>query len=184
MIALKLNRCRCLVHLAPLAGRGRSGPAGHDAIQLEDEKPANLSLRLELDAGNIGQLEAMPCEDIFTDLESRARATLSKIQSLQELAQTSADATNTRIYGFSRDIDRRWIHRFLQAHPMDVDTKLLHYHLGGSSRPQRLWEFGGRAKLVSEWPSAQAPASPSEASSPGFAVPAFLAGLAQSSAPT
>jgi hypothetical protein len=72
-MALKLNRCRCLVHLAPLAGRGRSGPAGHDAIQLEDEKPANLSLRLELDAGNIGQLEAMPCEDIFTDLESRAR---------------------------------------------------------------------------------------------------------------
>jgi hypothetical protein len=74
---------------------------------------------------------------------NRARATLSKIPSLQELAQTSADATNTRIYGFSRDIDRRWIHRFLHAHPMDIDYKLLHYHLGGSFRPPRLWEQAG-----------------------------------------
>jgi hypothetical protein len=100
-----------------------------------------ILLHLELDAGNIGQLEAMPCEDIFTDLELRARATLSKIPSLQELAKTSADATSTRIYTFSRDIDRRWIHRFLQANPMPVDYKLLHYHLGSSFRPPRLWEL-------------------------------------------
>lgn len=112
-----------------------------DVIQLEDETPVNLVLRLELDTKNIGQLEKLSCEDIFIDLESRARATLSKLPSKQELARSYADPSGNRIYTFAADMDRRWIHRFLEAKSVPVDHKLLHYHLGGSFRPPRLWEL-------------------------------------------
>jgi hypothetical protein len=109
-----------------------------ESIRSEEETPRDLYLHLELTRENIDRLEAMSCDDIFADLETRARVTLSAFPSLHELCETYGDRNGTKIM-IPVDIDRLWLSRFLDEHPMDFDRSLLHYHLGRSLNPPPLW---------------------------------------------
>ncbi|MEJ1960971.1 MAG: hypothetical protein WDO56_05250 [Gammaproteobacteria bacterium] len=95
-------------------------------------------LRLELDTRNIAALEARSCDDIFSDMESRARATLAQLPTTEELMERYGDRESTKIYPGIVDIDRVWINRHLDANSIEYDRKLLHYHLGKSLKPPRL----------------------------------------------
>jgi len=110
-----------------------------EIVRGEKETPQDLYLHLELTADNIDRLEAMSCDEIFADLETRARATLSAFPSLRELCEAYGDHYGTKIY-IPVDIARRWLFRFLDAHPMDFDRSLLHYHFGRSLTPPPLWD--------------------------------------------
>lgn len=109
-------------------------------VDTQEEAPMEVSLRLELDVANIGLLETKSGDAIVTDLETRASEALSKIPFIQELARTYGDPKSTKIYNFF-DVERVWIARFLASHPIPLDQKLLHYHLGRSVRPPRLWKL-------------------------------------------
>jgi len=112
-----------------------------ETIRREEETLEDLSLHLELTGQNIDRLEAMSCNDILADLETRARATLSACPSLSELCETYADPNGMKIYVATFDLERLWLSRFLEAHPMDFDRSLVHYHFGRSLNPPPLWEL-------------------------------------------
>ncbi len=111
-----------------------------DVLRNEEEAPHNLALHLELNAENIDCLEAMSCDEIFTDLETRAFASVARFPSLRELSETYADHNGTKIYMFAADLERLWLNRFLDANPIELDRQLLHYLLGRSLNPPPLWE--------------------------------------------
>ncbi|MGP0082661.1 MAG: hypothetical protein ACLP0B_03390 [Steroidobacteraceae bacterium] len=111
-----------------------------ESIRGDGEAPTDIFLHLELNAENVDRLEAMSCDEIFADLEARARASLATFPSLHELADTYGDRNGTKIYMFARDLDRMWLDRFLGANPIDLDRQLLHYHLGRSLNPPPLWK--------------------------------------------
>jgi hypothetical protein len=110
-----------------------------ETIRNEEEQPQDLYLQLELTSENIDRLENMSCDDIFADLEKRARATLLAFPSFHELCETYADRNSKKIYMFSFDLERLWLERYLSEHPIEIDRSLLHYKFGRSLNPPPLW---------------------------------------------
>lgn len=108
-------------------------------ILSEHEESPDIFLHLELTSRNIENLARQPYEKIFADLKSRALADFAKFPTMRELCETSADRDGTRLYSIV-DIERLWLDRFLEEKNISVDHKLLHYHLGRSARPPRLWD--------------------------------------------
>ncbi len=101
----------------------------------------DVRMRLEITTANIDRLEEMSLAEIFAGLEERARATLSSLPSMPELAERYGDLDGRKIYNFHLDLDRYWLNRYLQDHPIEYDNSLLHFHLGRSLRPPRVWEL-------------------------------------------
>jgi hypothetical protein len=95
-------------------------------VATEGEIPEKVRLNLELDDSNIDQVEAMSCDEILAELESRTRAAYAVIPSRVELAETYGDPSNTHIYMFRWDMERKWLDRHLAKNPALFDRELTH----------------------------------------------------------
>ena len=72
-------------------------------------QPRRLVLKLDVNESNIEWLEAMPCEEIFTQRELEYQASYRAIPALDELSERYGDPENRRIYMMSRDVEGRWL---------------------------------------------------------------------------
>ncbi|UJB66738.1 hypothetical protein YS110_19185 [Acidovorax sp. YS12] len=129
---------RCVTDLIGEYWNLRSEREWIEVIRSEKPVPTDIGLHLVLTPQNIDRLEATACGDIFADLEARARATLSTLPSLHELADIYGDRNGTKIFMSESEVDRLWLHRFLDEHPIAFDRSLLHHHLGRSLKPPPL----------------------------------------------
>lgn len=98
-------------------------------VAREKDLPVDVHLSVELTKDNIGRFEALSCDDIYQDLESRAIADLGKLPSLENLAREFARDESPRLYA-RFEVARLWVDRYLEKHPMDFDRSLLHEHIG------------------------------------------------------
>ncbi len=109
-----------------------------EIINQVPEAQRAFSLKLILSAENIDQLEASGSDEIFGDLERRAARSLDHFKSLNSLARSYGNPDGTGIFISTTEIDRFWMQKWLQDHPITFDRSLLHYHLGRSSMPPPL----------------------------------------------
>jgi hypothetical protein len=92
----------------------------------EAETPEKLSVSLILNESNIDRYESMSCEAILAELESRTRDAYSAIPGRRELCEQCGDASNTRIYMFRHDIERKWLDTFLRKTPVEFEREMTH----------------------------------------------------------
>lgn len=104
----------------------RSERSWMEAVRTEEEAPEEVMLRLEPDEFNIDRLEALSCEEITADLERQTRAAYRAIPSRRELCEQAGDPDNIRIYALRNDIERKWLDRYLDEHPVRFNRLLTH----------------------------------------------------------
>jgi hypothetical protein len=86
--------------------------------------PAKISLSLILTESNIDRIESMSCEAIFADLEDRTRKAYACIPSRRELCEQYGDASNTKVYMFRNDVEKKWMDAFLEHNPVQFEREL------------------------------------------------------------
>lgn len=104
-----------------------------DPVAREEAERENFPLHLHVNDRNIEQIEETSCEQMFEDVERRTRAVYFRMPSHEELLETCADRDGDKIYDIPLDIERAWMDRYLDKHPMDLDWSLTP-HLVGKSR--------------------------------------------------
>jgi hypothetical protein len=107
-------------------------------IQAGHPVDPSVYLHVELTAANIERMESTPCDELVADMERRAVAILDRIPSIEELAFSDADSTRRQLYSFV-DLERVWRNRFARRTGLPLEDSLLHYELGWSAKPPRLW---------------------------------------------
>jgi hypothetical protein len=68
----------------------------------------------------------MSCEEIVGELEARSRAAYAALPTRLELCEDCGDAANNRIYPYRQDIERKWLNRYMQKHPIQFERHLTH----------------------------------------------------------
>jgi len=101
-----------------------------DVVRAEDQIPEKVTLDLELTDSNVDRIESMSCDEIVADLESRTRTAYASIPSRSELCERHGDPSNTRVYMFRSDIERKWLDLHLLKNPVEFDRELTHLKTG------------------------------------------------------
>jgi hypothetical protein len=97
-----------------------------DFVGREGKTPDKVRLSLELTEENIDRVESMSCDDIVAELEKKTRKAYAAIPSRAELCETYGNPSNTRIYMFQNDIERKWLDLHLAKNPTVFDRELTH----------------------------------------------------------
>jgi hypothetical protein len=72
-------------------------------------KPRKLVLKLDVNEGNIDQLEKSSCEAIFAERERVYQEDYRRIPALDELCARYGDPASRKVYMMSRDVEGRWM---------------------------------------------------------------------------
>lgn len=83
-----------------------------DRLDDFDKAAPPVDLILRLDTHNIDAVDTTSCDEIVTDLQSKAMAEAAPIPSLRTLGKQVGDRLNRRIYEGRDDIGRLWLDRF------------------------------------------------------------------------
>jgi hypothetical protein len=97
-----------------------------ESVRREDEASEEVTLSLELTEENIDRVESMSCDDIVAELEEKTHQAYAAIPSRAELCEKYGDPSNTRIYMFRNDIERKWLDLHLAKKPVIFDRELTH----------------------------------------------------------
>ncbi|BGE88065.1 MULTISPECIES: hypothetical protein [Methylosinus] len=87
-------------------------------------------LILNVNDGNIEQLENMSCDEIVAEYDARTRAAYAVIPALNELCERYGDRDGTKIYPLQRCIEMKWLDLHLAEHPTDFERPLTHLQMG------------------------------------------------------
>jgi hypothetical protein len=90
----------------------------------------NVFLYLNVNDGNISDLEALSCDEIVVELEERTREVLDAMPSVPELVETCGDAHGKRMYDCCIDVERIWMDRYTERCRLDLDWSLLPDYVG------------------------------------------------------
>jgi hypothetical protein len=110
----------------PVFSMWRSEREWMDFVRTEDETPEKIWLSLDLNDSDIDRVESMSCDEIVAYLEERTRAAYAAIPSPVELCERYGDPSNTRIYMFQEDMERKWLDLHLKKDPVVFDRELTH----------------------------------------------------------
>ncbi len=94
-----------------------------EALGGQAEQTTREYLHLSIDAANLPLIEAMSCDEIVADLKSRTAAAYAAIPTAGELCGAAGDRSNTKIYGSRDDVERLWLKRYLQHHPIQFEMR-------------------------------------------------------------
>ena len=64
---------------------------------------------VDVNEGNIDELERMSCEDIFAAREQIYRDDYRRMPGLDELCARYGDKTNRQVYMLNRDLEHKWM---------------------------------------------------------------------------
>ena len=67
------------------------------------------AMKLDVNEGNIDELERMSCEDIFAAREQIYRDDYRRMPGLDELCARYGDKTNRQVYMLNRDLEHKWM---------------------------------------------------------------------------
>jgi hypothetical protein len=96
-----------------------------ETVRAEADLPQKITLKLLLTDANIGRIESMSCEELLAQLEARTRAAYSVVPGRRELCEGWGDESNTRVYMFRHEMERKWLDNYLRRHPAEFERELL-----------------------------------------------------------
>lgn len=106
--------------------RWRSEAEWSSVVRNELYEPQPVTLNLELNSGNIDELERSSCDEIIERVTARTQTAYDAVPSRCELVDNWSDASNANIYPYQNDVERLWLDRYLQQHPIKFERHITH----------------------------------------------------------
>lgn len=95
--------------------------------KIEADSPKKLRLALEITEANADRLEHMSCEEIVAELTSKTAKTYAILPSRAKLFNECADGSNRLIYASLRELEHKWLDRYLIENPAHLANDVRHF---------------------------------------------------------